>query len=244
MCDRSPLFLPEAKSIIYDVLKRTLELFDLSLHLIEHFRLNKYLSEREENHDYHQLSLDKSCKLNYNILSDLDKYLHRLSTSCRLTKSSLRSLYASRLISSNDYIVIDDEIYDLIKSFKNKLSYQIQLNNQFINRRYHSQRKVHSSHTIQTFVFHPETSDAKNNSQKMIFSDEILIFFEKTSRLYQILLEQLYGIHIVRDSDILQPIVINIIRLLLLITNKLKEKIPPIKINRNHFTVQKNEEIC
>ncbi len=223
MCDRSPLFLPEAKSIINDLIKRTFELFDLSLHLIEYHRLNKYLSERGKNRDY---PLRKSCKLNYNIISDLDKYLNRLSTSCRLTKSHLRSLHAARLTSSNDYIVIDDEIYELVKCFQSKLS---QLT--------HSQLQIHSS---QTFMFHPKTSDDKNNSQTMISSNEIFIFFKKISQLYQLLLERLYGIRTVRDSDILQPIVIHIIRLLLSITNKLKENLSPMKIHRN----RQNEEIC
>jgi hypothetical protein len=61
MCERSSLFRSEAKSIISDLLKRTLELFDLSLHLVER--------------NSHQFSLQKLCKLNYNIISDLDKYL-------------------------------------------------------------------------------------------------------------------------------------------------------------------------
>jgi len=207
MCERSPLFLSEAKSILSDLLKRTLELFDLSIHLIEHDRLYKYLSERDQKHDYHQYSLHKPCQLNYNILSDLDKYLHHLFTSCRLTKSHLRSLYAARLTSSNDYIVIDDEISELIKFFKLK-----------INKFYHQFQILNN----------------KNNS-----FNEIFILFRKISQLYQILIKHLYGIHIVQDSDILQPIVINIIRLLLLITNKLKENFLSIKINR----IQQNKEI-
>ena len=121
MCERSPLFLSEAKSIIFDLLKRTLELSDLFLHLVEHYRLNKYLSEREQNYDYCHFSLHKPCKLNYNIISDLDIYLDRLYASCRLTKSNLRLLHAARMKSSNDYIVIDDEIYELIKFFKLKI---------------------------------------------------------------------------------------------------------------------------
>lgn len=227
MCERSALFLSEAKSIISDLLKRTLELFDLFIHLIEHYRLTKYLSEREQN-----LNFSKPCKLNYSIISDLDKYLHRLSTSCRLTKSHLRSLYAARLISSNDYIVIDDDIYQLIHNFKSKLnkfwhkSIEIKQSDHIIAQRYHSQRQIHNSHTTESFVFLPETSDNKNNSQFDEEHHDILISFRKISYLYQILLKQLYGIHFVRDSDILQPIVINIIRLLLFITNKFKENFP------------------
>lgn len=244
MCDRSPLFLSDAKSIINDLLKRTLELFDLSLHLAVYDRLNQYLSKREQNRDYPLFSLHKPCKLNDNIISDLNKYLDRLSTSCRLIKSHLRSLHAIRLTSSNDYIVIDDEISDLVKLFQSKLVkllYPFQSSDHLTHSRYYSQRQIHNS---SNFIFHPEISNDKNNSQTTISSDNIFISFEKISRLYQFLLEQLYGVHIVRDSDILQPIVIHIIRLLLSITNKLKENLPSIKINSNHFTIQQNEEIC
>lgn len=232
MCERSPLFLPEAKSILNDLLKRTLELFDLFTHLIEHYRLNKYLLERTETHNYHQYTRLKPCQINNNIFSDLNKYLQRLSTSCRLTKSYLRSLYAARLLSSNDYIVIDDDIYHLIRLFKsrlNKLSHQfqkeksieIQQSDHIIHQRYHSQRQIHTSHTTDSFMFLPEISNNNNNnSQNLISSNEILISFQKISYLYQILLQKLYGIHFVRDSDILQPIVTNIIHLLLNITNK------------------------
>lgn len=217
MCERSPLYLSEAKSIIFDLLKRTLELFDLSLHLVEHYRLNKYLSEREQNRDYRHFSLHKPCKLNYNIISDLDIYLHHLYTSCRLTKSHLRSLHAARIKSSNDYIVIDDEIYDLSHLFKLKIN---KLWNQF--------QSIKTKPSDQTY-------------------QQILTSFRKISRFYQFLIKQLYGIHIVRDSHILQPIVISIIRLLLFITNKLKENlqiISPTKINLNHFNIQQHEEIC
>ncbi|CAF4724326.1 unnamed protein product, partial [Rotaria socialis] len=113
MCERSPLFLVEAKLITLDLLKRSLELFDICFHLVLHYRLDEFFLEREQKRDYDYFSLYKPCKLNYNIISDIDTYLHRLSTSCRLTKSNLRSLHASRMISSNDYIVIDDEIYEL-----------------------------------------------------------------------------------------------------------------------------------
>ena len=213
MCDRSPLFLPEAKSIIMDLLKRTLELFNLSIHFIEYHHLHQFLSKREENRDYPHFSLRKTCKLNYNIISDLNKYLHRLSTSCRLTKSHLRALHAARLTSSNDYIVIDDEIYEFIKRFRSKLSH----------RQYHFQRQIHSSHAIETFMFNPEASDDKNNSPTTIPFEEIFASFEKISQFYQLLLQRLYGVRTVRDSDILQPIVIHIIHLLLSITNKFKE---------------------
>jgi hypothetical protein len=252
MCERSPLFLPEAKSIIFDLLKRTLELFDLSLHLVEYYRLNKYLSARKQSRDYRHFSLHKPCKLNYTIISDLDTYLHRLYTTCRLTKSHLRSLHAARIKSSNDYIVIDDEIYELSHFFQlkiNKLWNKFQStkkekpSDQIINQRYHSQR------TIQPFVILPEPSLEKNNSQTTISEDhhQILTSFRKICQLYQFLIQQLYGIHIVRDSHILQPVVISIIRLLLFITNKLKQNlqvISPTKINRNHYHIQQHEEIC
>jgi hypothetical protein len=253
MCERSPLFLLEAKSIISDLLTRTLELFDLSFHLVEHYRLTKFLSEREQQRDYQHFSLHNPCKLNYNIISDLDTYLNRLHTSCRLIKSNLRSLHAARITSSNDYIVIDDEIYELERFFKlklNKLWYEFQSikdkpSNEITNKRYYSQRKIHSSQTIQSFVFHPES---KNNSHQTISKSEeyleILRLFRKISQFYQFLIKQLYGVHTVRDSHILQPIAISIIRLLLFITNKLKQNLSPTQINRNHFGLQQHEEVC
>ena len=238
MCNRSPLFLPEAKSIIHELLKRTFELLDLSLHLMEYYRLDQYLSARELNRNYPHFSLHKPCKLNYNLVSDLDKYLTRLSTSCRLTKSHLRSLYAARLTSPNDYIVIDDDISESIQRFQlklNKLSPQfkpaMKSSDHLIHSRYQSQRQIHSSESIQTFVFHPETSDDKNNSHTPISSNDISQSFEKISRLYHLLLQRLYGVHLVRDSDILQAIVIHIIRLLVSITNTLKGDLPSIKIH-------------
>ena len=232
MCDRTPLFHSEAKSILFNLLKRTFELLDLSIHLTEYDRLNKFLIEREQNETYPRFLSRKSCKLNYNIQSDLDKYLHRLSTSCRLTKSYLRSLNAVRLTSPSDYVVIDDQIYDLIQLFQSKIN-KFQPADRMINKRYHSQRQIHDSHTIQSFVFHPETADNQNNSHTTLPSNEIFLSFEKISQLFQLLLRQLYGVHIVRNSDILQPIVINIIRLLVSITNQFKEN-----LSSNHFPIE------
>lgn len=248
MCDRSPLFLIEAKLILSDLLKRTFELLDLFIHFTQYHRLHQYLSDRETHRDYPLFSLHSSCKLNYTIVSDLDKYFDRLSTSCRLTKSQLRLLYAARLKSSNDYIVIDDEIYDSIKSFQRKLRQQfkpeISTSDHLLHSRYHSQRQIHSSHTVDSFIFHPETSDDKNNSHMNISSNEIFQSFEKIARLYHLLLQRLYGVHFVRDSDILQAIVIHIIRLLLSITQQLKEDLPSIPIHPHHFLLRQNEEIC
>ncbi|CAF1049517.1 unnamed protein product [Adineta steineri] len=256
MCERSPLFLIEAKSILFDLLNRTLELFDLSDHFLQHYHLTKFLSLRDEQHrDYRQFSLKKPCKLNYNIISDLNTYLHRLNTTCRLTKSNLRSLHAVRITSPNDYIVIDDEIYELLKFFKTKLNniQPIEKSINILNRRYYSQRIVHNSSKTESFVFHPEISNQKNNSEQSSKNEDleeyhqILISFEKIFQSYQFLIRYLYGVHLVRDSHILQPIVVSITRLLLSITDKLKGKleiISPTKINHNHFNIQQHEEIC
>lgn len=251
MCDRTPLFLIEAKSIISELLKRTLELLDLFIHFTEYQRLHQYLADREIHRDYPLFSLHHSCKLNYTIISDLDKYFDRLSTSCRLTKSQLRLLYAARLKSSNDYIVIDDVIYDSIKSFQRKLrqqsrQFQSQLptSDHLLHTRYQSQRQIHSSHTSDSFIFHPETSDDKNNSHMPVSSNEILQSFEKIARLYDLLLQRLYGIHFVRDSDILQAIAIHIIRLLLSITKQLRADLPSIPIHPHHFLLRQNDQIC
>ncbi|CAF2663967.1 unnamed protein product [Rotaria sp. Silwood2] len=277
MCERSSLFLIEAKSILYDLLKRTLELFDLCFHFVEHYRIDKYFIEREQKRDYNYFSLSKPCKLNFNIISDIDIYLHRLYTSCRLTRSNLRSLHASRMLSSHDYIVIDDEIYELIKFFQLKVNKQwhqyqsrekeqektnkFQQFDHIINRRYHSQRMIHNSQTIESFVFLPETSKHNNNSQQINSSNKlqstnsqpideyhhILIIFRRISYFYQLLIDELYGVHSVQDSDILQLIVVNIIRLLLFIANKLKQYIKINSssiINNNHFRIKRNEEIC
>ncbi|CAF1443496.1 unnamed protein product [Rotaria sp. Silwood1] len=265
MCERSSLFLVEAKLIIYDLLKRTLELFDLCFYLIEHYRIDNYFFEREKKRDYYYYSIYKSCKLNYNIISDIDNYLHRLYVSCRLIKSNLRSLYATRILSSNDYIVIDDEIYELIKFFQlkiNKQLYQFQSiekqtpnklkqTNEILNKRYHSQRMIHYSKTIESFVFLPQTlnynNNNNNNSQPMEEYHNILILFRKISQFYQLIIDELYGVHHIRDSYILQPIAINIIRLLLLIINKLKQYVKinsPMIIYNNHLRIKQNEEIC
>jgi len=219
MCSRTPLFLSEAKSIISVLLKRTFELFDLSVHFLENDRLKKYFSDRQQTNE--QSALIKPCKLNYNIFSDIDKYLQRLSQSCRLIKSLLRSLNAARLRSMNDYIVIDDQIYDRIKLFQSKLN-KYQQPKHLITTRYHSQRHIHDheSHLTSSFQFYPETSAENQNHSS---TNDVYNAFDKLSHLYQLLLERLYGVHIVRNSDILQPIVINIIRLLLLIADQFKE---------------------
>lgn len=226
MCDRSALFLSEAKSIVSNLLKRTFELFDLAVHFTEYHRLHQYLAERETHRDYPLFSLHKPCQLNYAIVSDLEKFFARLSTSCRLTKSHLRSLYAARLKSSNDYIVIDDEIVDAIKSFQFKL--------RRLARKFKSDHLVYESQ-VQIPI---ETSDDRNYSQMTISS------FEKISRLYQLLLQRLYGVHFVRDSDILQAIVIHIIRLLVSITKQLKDDLPTVPIHSHHFLIRSNEELC
>ncbi|UJR09829.1 hypothetical protein I4U23_014055 [Adineta vaga] len=260
MCERSRLFLLEAKSILSELLNRTLELFDLCLRVLEHYRLTEFLIEREQQRDYRYFSLQKPCRLNYNIMSDLNTYLQRLYTTCRLTKSNLRSLHAARITSTDGYIVIDDEIYELVKLFKSKLN-NIQSEKleqekpiKTNERRYYSQRLIHSSRTTQPFTFHSKTSKQKNNSQNSFphsseheESYQILQSFQKISRFYHFLLKQFYGVHSVQDSDVLQPIVISIIRLLLFITNKLKENlqiISPIKIHHNRFSVQQHDDVC
>ena len=174
-------FLLEAKAIVSDLLQRTTELFDLSLHFVEHDGLNRYLRERNEQHDFSHLHLHKPCQLNYNLLSDLDAYLHRLRTSCRLTKTHLRSLHAARITSSTDYIVLDDEIYDSIRSFKSKV-----------------------------------------RSTKL---PDINLAFRKLVHSYQYLIKHLYGVHLVRDSHVLQPMVISIIRTLLSIADEWREQL-------------------
>lgn len=185
MCERSPLFLIEAKSILCDLLQRTLELLDLWFHLVEYDRFDKYLVEHEQDYD----AVYKSCQINHNVMNDIDTYLQRLNRSCRLTKSNLRSLHAARMMkSSNDYIVIDDEIVESIRSFQLKISQQLP--------------------SIRKQMDKPD--------------DHILTLFRKISQLYKIIINELYGVHSVQESHLLQPMVIHIIRLLLLITNKLK----------------------
>ncbi|CAF3763223.1 unnamed protein product [Rotaria sordida] len=121
---------------------------------------------------------------------------------------------------------------------------------------------IHHSQTIESFVFLPEILNYNNNFQQINSSNNklqltnsqpmeeyyhILIIFRKISHFYQLLIDELYGVHIVRDSHILQPIVINIIRLLLFIADKLKQYIKinsPMIINENHFRIKQNEEIC
>ncbi|CAF1343965.1 unnamed protein product [Rotaria sordida] len=121
---------------------------------------------------------------------------------------------------------------------------------------------IHHSQTIESFVFLPEILNYNNNFQQINSSNNklqltnsqpmeeyyhILIIFRKISQFYQLLIDELYGVHIVRDSHILQPIVINIIRLLLFIADKLKQYIKinsPMIINENHFRIKENEEIC
>ncbi|CAF1275720.1 unnamed protein product [Rotaria sordida] len=121
---------------------------------------------------------------------------------------------------------------------------------------------IHHSQTIESFVFLPEILNYNNNFQQINSSNNklqltnsqpmeeyyhILIIFQKISQFYQLLIDELYGVHIVRDSHILQPIVINIIRLLLFIADKLKQYIKinsPMIINENHFRIKENEEIC
>ncbi|CAF1302428.1 unnamed protein product [Adineta ricciae] len=256
MCERSPLFLFEVKSILLDLLTRTLELFDLSRRLLEHYRLSQFLLTREHQCDYRHFSLEKPCRLNYNIMSDLSTYLQRLYTTCRVTKSSLRSLHAARVTATNDYIVIDDEVYELIKFFKSKLNNvhsgpttERKKSIKTSGRRYYSQRLVHNSYAIQSFQFHPISADSKNNSQTLESNEsrQILQSFHKISRFFYFLLKQFYGVHNVQDSDVLQPIVISIIRSLLFITDELKRKLQvlsPIKAHNNRFRVQKKEEIC
>ncbi|CAF1557377.1 unnamed protein product [Rotaria magnacalcarata] len=219
MCERSPLFLVEAKSITLDLLKRSLELFDICFHLVLHYRLDEFFLKREQKRDYDYFSLYKPCKLNYNIISDIDTYLHRLSTSCRLAKSNLRSLHASRMTSSNDYIVIDDEIHELVNIFQVK-----------INQQFQSKQK-------------DENYDSKHDEEY----HHALTLFRKISQFYQLIIMELYGVHTVRNSHILQPIAINIIRLLLSIANKLKRFIQtnsPNLINFNHFRIQPHDEVC
>lgn len=248
MCERSPLFLLEAKSILIDLLRRTLELFDLSRHLIEYDRLQRFLSERDEHSALSHATPHQTCQLNHQLDSDLDAYLQRLHNSCRVVKTNLRSLHAARITASNDYVVLDDDIYELFGVFKSKLKdlwqeFQWttkpkakQTENQMTQRRYQSQRAVHHASGQDSFVFLPETSPSrstqKNNSSKLLESpfitDEyrsIFLSFRKISQFYRLLIQQLYGVHLVRDSHLLQPIVINIIRLLLLITHQLKERI-------------------
>ena len=251
MCERSPLFLPEAKSILIDLLRRTLELFDLSRHLIEYDRLQRFLSERDEQSVLSHVTLRQTCQLNHQLDSDLDAYLQRLHNSCRVIKTNLRSLHAARITASNDYVVLDDDIYELFGVFKSKLKdlwqeFQWttkpkakQTENQLVQRRYQSQRAVHHASDQDSFVYLPETSPSrstqKNNSSKLLASEEssfitdeyrsIFLSFHKISQFYRLLIQQLYGVHLVRDSHLLQPIVINIIRLLLLITHRLKERI-------------------
>ena len=251
MCERSPLFLLEAKSILIDLLRRTLELFDLSRHLIEYDRLQRFLSERDEQSVLSHARLRSSCPLNHQLDSDLHAYLQRLHNSCRVAKTNLRSLHAARITASKDYIVLDDDLYELLGVFKSNLNNLWQefqwtipaktkpAAKQVIHRRYHSQRTIHHASDQDSFVFRPETSPfrstQKNNSSKLLSSEEssaitedyrsIFLSFRKISQCYRLLIQQLYGVHLVRDSHLLQPIVISIIRLLLLTTNQLKQRI-------------------
>lgn len=214
MCERSPLFLIEAKLVTLDLLKRTLELFDLSFNVILYYHLEQIFIEREQKFDYDHFPWHKPCKLNFNILSDIDIYLYRLSKSCRLTKSYLRSLHASRRNSSHDFIYIDDEIYELIEVLSMKINqpwYDFQ------------------------------------STQEQTIKDESLVLFRRIFQLYQLIIKNLYGISMVKDSQILQPIVFNIIRLLLSITNKLKHSVEHNSsktIYRNEFRIKPNDEVC
>ncbi|CAM4800576.1 unnamed protein product [Rotaria magnacalcarata] len=195
MCERSPLFLVEAKSITLDLLKRSLELFDICFHLVLHYRLDEFFLEREQKRDYDYFSLYKP------------------------SKSNLRSLHASRMTSSNDYIVIDDEIHELVNIFQVK-----------INQQFQSKQK-------------DENYDSKHDEEY----HHALTLFRKISQFYQLIIMELYGVHTVRNSHILQPISINIIRLLLSIANKLKRFIQtnsPNLINFNHFRIQPHDEVC
>ncbi|CAM4796180.1 unnamed protein product [Rotaria magnacalcarata] len=195
MCERSPLFLVEAKSITLDLLKRSLELFDICFHLVLHYRLDEFFLEREQKRDYDYFSLYKP------------------------SKSNLRSLHASRMTSSNDYIVIDDEIHELVNIFQVK-----------INQQFQSKQK-------------DENYDSKHDEEY----HHALTLFRKISQFYQLIIMELYGVHTVRNSHILQPIAINIIRLLLSIANKLKRFIQtnsPNLINFNHFRIQPHDEVC
>jgi hypothetical protein len=248
MCECSPLFLLEAKSILIDLLRRTLELFDLSRHLLEYDRLQRFLSNRDEQSVFSHVTLRQTCQLNHQLDSDLDAYLQRLHNSCRIAKTNLRSLHAARITASNDYIVLDDDLYELFGVFKSKLkdlgqefqwATTKQTEKQVIQRRYQSQRTVHHASDQDSFVFLPETSPSrsmqKNNSSQLPSLPEspsitedyrsIFVSFHKISQLYRLLIQQLYGVHLVRDTHLLQPIVINIIRLLLLITHQLKARI-------------------
>jgi hypothetical protein len=248
MHERIPLFHVEAKTIVVDLLKRTSDLFDLSRHFIEYECIHRVLFERIQQCHRSYPTYRRTCQLNHNLQSDLDAYVHRLSTSCRSTKTNLRSLNAIRLTNSIDCIVLDDDVDRLLKSFNsqfNRLCREFHWSDMSTSmdpidsigrRRYQSQRTLHCRSTSDVFTFLPETSISNRNnhssdtleSMRQIIVDEyrtIFVSFEKISRCYRSIVTKLYGVHLARDSYILQPTVINIIRLLLFITTQLKQRI-------------------
>ena len=236
MCERPSLFLLEPKSILLDLVKRTCELLDLSLHLIEHERLNDVLSQRPSS----PFAFQQSCQLKDNLQSDLERYLQRLYRSCRLTKTHLRALHAARFTRSNDYIVLDDDAVQAINAFKSKLNEVTRQSEwmeqvkkigkkeqQFVDRRFQSQRHVHHADENDSFVFLPETKLLLVQNNSASISDDyrsIFLAFGKIAQIFRFLLEHFYGIHRVRDSHLLQPMFINIIRCLLVIADQWKQR--------------------
>ncbi|CAF0739005.1 unnamed protein product [Didymodactylos carnosus] len=120
MCERSPIFFLEAKSIIIDLLTRSIEMLDLTINLVETFRTYALLLERNRNQNFFTMIDTIQCKISYDMRSDVRTIIQHLYRSCRFAKGNLRNLRAARLSSANDYIIVDDECLKTILYFNSR----------------------------------------------------------------------------------------------------------------------------